>query len=588
VSESELDSDLLRSAKLVILPFNPTPNTAVVNRLVSFVDGGGALLGFFSSNARLLEAVGARQGAYVRSGEVADGFASMDLRDRGLAGAPDRVQQRSWNIQALDPIPGISSAWAQWLGSRGGDSGHAAIVGGRRGAWMTHVYLDQDPENGALLLCALLGQYVDWVWPRVVGSELERIGRFGPYTSYQDAVTRITRVAGHRETVRAALASCRGLRRAAVYLQARGAFQGALRQAQAARSALVKAYAAAQSPVPGEFRGVWCHRAFGVEGRTWGEIAAVVSRSGFNAIFANLAWGGSASFPSSVLPRDTGTRARGDLAKAFTDACREHGVEGHFWKVCFHLGTGTDPDFTATMEREGRLARTADGAVSRTVLCPFHPANRRLERELAREVVTNYPIHGYHLDYIRYSGESTCYCSTCRQGFEAALGRACRQWPADVRPGGELEREWLRFRQAVITATVREVAGAVRSVRPSVEVSAAVFVDWLRARNSVGQDWGQWCRDGLVGFVCPMDYTPDPGELRQWVERQLQWTRATRTLVYPGIGVSTAGMDLADVTHQLQVVRDTGAHGFVLFELNERVLDRILPGLAGGVTVPVP
>jgi Uncharacterized protein conserved in bacteria len=63
----------------------------------------------------------------------------------------------------------------------------------------------------------------------------------------------------------------------------------------------------------------------------------------------------------------------------------------------------------ARFEREGRCIHGFDAvkagkAESKRKLCPSHPANRALERNLMVECVRKYPIHGIQFDYMRYGG----------------------------------------------------------------------------------------------------------------------------------------------------------------------------------------
>jgi len=67
--------------------------------------------------------------------------------------------------------------------------------------------------------------------------------------------------------------------------------------------------------------------------------------------------------------------------------------------------------------------------------------------------------------------------------------------------------QWLDWRRSNITAVVRAVAEQARALKPRLKISAAVFRDWPRDRDNVGQDWKLWCDRGWLDFVCPMDYT---------------------------------------------------------------------------------
>ena len=152
------------------------------------------------------------------------------------------------------------------------------------------------------------------------------------------------------------------------------------------------------------------------------------------------------------------------------------------------------------------------------------------------ELVRMYKVDGVHFDYIRYPDGNSCFCDGCRTRFEAKLGRRVAQWPQDTRRDEEVRSAWLAFRRAGIDTVVRRVAQEARAIRPSVQISAAVFRNWPLDRDNVGQDWGMWCEQGWLDFVCPMDYVDSNVAFRNMVSTQK--TFAGKVRLYPGIGLS--------------------------------------------------
>ena len=100
---------------------------------------------------------------------------------------------------------------------------------------------------------------------------------------------------------------------------------------------------------------------------------------------------------------------------------------------------------------------------------------------------------------------------------------------------GALRNAFLDWRRAQITRLVSAVHAEVKAIKPSVQVSAAVFPDAPSAFDDVGQDWRKWITDGLVDFLCPMDYTTEMPSFTNLVAQQLAYA-AGRIPIYPGIG----------------------------------------------------
>ena len=94
-----------------------------------------------------------------------------------------------------------------------------------------------------------------------------------------------------------------------------------------------------------------------------------------------------------------------------------------------------------------------------------------------------------------------------------------------------------------------------------------------------------WLREGLVDFVCPMNYFTDTKQFEDYVRTQLAMPSAAERIV-PGIGVTSTStrLDAVQTINQIVRARAAGAPGFILFELNPALDREILPVLSLGVT----
>ena len=343
------------------------------------------------------------------------------------------------------------------------------------------------------------------------------------------------------------------------------------------------AWVARQPSKSGEWRAFWCHSARGVKGYDWDGSIRLLKENGFNAILPNLAWGGTAFYQSEVLPVSPTVATEGDAFKDCIAACRKYGVECHVWKVCWNLGRAADKDVVKKFSADGRLQRDADGK-ERNWLCPSRPENLALETEAFMELARMRP-DGIHFDYIRYPDDSHCFCDHCRKCFETRIGRRIPDWPKDVICGTNaiLTAQWHKFRCDNVTALVRGVSERVRKETPGVKLSAAVFDKPSWASVRIGQDWSSWCRDGLLDFVCPMDYS---GLFRPMVASQKRVLEGCPVKLRPGIGLSCwedMRKDALEVTRQIGVVRELGLDGFTVFNFDLRAA-AVLPILHTGPT----
>jgi uncharacterized lipoprotein YddW (UPF0748 family) len=478
------------------------------------------------------------------------------------------------------------AAW--WYDDQGKPTGEAAVIVGDGGIFVTHVLMADGGTAKQRLLLAMVGHLMPAAWKDAAAGQIAAIGRLDPYEDFGPAALGIASVAkgnaAGQEAAMAALATAQNCRGQAASLAEAGKYPESIVAAGKAREALIDALCLAQPAAAGEHRGIWCHSAFGLPGRTWDQTIKVLADNGFTAVLPNMLWGGVAFYDSGVLPVAPEVGRQGDQIAQCLAACRKYGVQCHVWKVNFNMGWQTPKDFAQRMKAEGRTQVLPDGKGNDQWLCPSHPDNRKLEIDAMVEVARKYAVDGLHFDYIRYPGPQGCFCKGCRERFEKAIGRAVARWPADVGLRGELCDKWLDFRRDQITAVVAGVAEQARKVRPGVKISAAVFSNWPADRDSVGQDWKLWCQRGYVDFVCPMDYTEHDSQLESMVSRQLPW--ACGVPCYPGIGVScwAESTDIARLIEQVRITRRLKTGGFTIFNLDAPVADEVLPRMGKGMT----
>jgi len=281
-----------------------------------------------------------------------------------------------------------------------------------------------------------------------------------------------------------------------------------------------------------------------------------------------------------VLPVAQLVSAQGDLLQQCLDASQREGIELHLWSVLWVLENAPEA-FVTQMDQAGRLMKDSKGKTLKW-LCPSNPLNVDLAVNAAVEAVRRYPVDGFHFDYIRYPDSDACFCDHCASRFRLDTGRAATNWPQVVISGTDRDA-FLAWRRDRITEALTGIRQAVKTARPSVKVSAAVWGNWPSVRDSIGQDWMAWCRDGLLDFVTPMNYTTSAAEARALYTGQ-RAALPPGFAVYPGIAPTTHNLPPEETVRQVDTLRAAGARGFVLFELDPDLLESHLPALRAGAT----
>ena len=567
----------LDGVELAVLCDNPAPPPEALRALRAFLERGGRLIVFGSASAELAEWMGLQLGAYRAPSEPGQ-WASMVFGDPGRWGVPGRVYDAVWSLVPAYPAGPGAEIIARWAGADGREPGEPACLATPRGFWFCHVMRGEDPSGKERLLLGLLGSQVPSVWPTAARHRMQTAGRLAGDTSLPVSLRRIEAAAStaNRDRVAAELARARLAHTAMARAFADGRYRDAVAESDRLDQAVQRAHGMTQRLPAGELRAIWDHDGIGLYPGDWNRTCRELSRGGINALFVNLLWAGKAHYPSAVVPASQASARYGDQADQCLRAGHAAGMSVHAWKVCWNL-ENAPAEFVAELRRAGRLQQDADGSAARW-LCPSHPDNRRLELDAVRELVARYGVDGVQLDYMRYPSPRHCRCPSCRRAFERALGFAVHNWPQGIHAGGSLEVRWQQWRADELTRQVRDIRRAIDEVRPGVALSAAVYRSYPSCRDAIGQDWGRWLRDGLVDFVCPMTYTDDLSNFRAETEAHLR-IGGTPGRIVPGIGLLTAESRLApdQVLAQMNVCRELGTPGFVLFDLHPTLRDDLLP-----------
>ncbi|MBN2360031.1 MAG: family 10 glycosylhydrolase [Deltaproteobacteria bacterium] len=585
ITDTDVEAGLLAGSKMAILPYNDTLSDAALTALESHVAAGGKLMVYYELEARVAALLGIQ-----RTGWTAGDFASYSFQDSAIQYLPSPVRQDSWNITIAAPAAGLNARTiATWQDSAGNSTGHPAWLASDNGLFMSHIMLGDDADTKQAMLLILVGHYVPEIWSSAAAALIDDIGRIADYISYVEAVAdiRARAASGARgPRVEAELAQAETLRNSAIDLVSSGDHAQAVLIAGDAKRHLQQAYYLCQSPVWPEFRAVWQHSGTGPYPGDWPAAIDALADNNFNAVFPNMLWGGLAHYNSSLLPHSTTYNTYGDQIAACIGAAHARGVEVHVWKVNWNLGNAPQP-FVDSMRAAGRTQVDRYGQPV-DWLCPSHPDNFALERDSMLEVVANYDVDGIHFDYIRYPDSDACYCDGCRARFEQQTGNPVAAWPDDVVDGGPLETEFLAWRRQQITDLVDAVYRGVQAIKPQVKVSAAVFSSYGYCRDGVGQDWVNWIDQGIVDFLCPMDYTNDFDRFESLVTEQLGYS-AGRVPIFPGIGASSSSSAFGPdgVIAQIQITRNLGSGGFIIFNYDRELAEDDLPALGLGATAAV-
>ena len=585
ITDDQLAKGAGTGAKVVILPCNPRPGAQELQACRQLIAGGGRLIVFNSAEPRLATLMGFKLGApkEVRGTGSWSGFR---FTDQAPVGTPSRVEQESRNIRPVYPDSKTSRVIAWWEAPSKNDPREPAWVQSEHGFWMSQVLQESDVAAKQRLLMSLVSACDRGLWQCIAAHAVNQAGTLDLYPSASQAIADI-RSKGSRNgpspSVQTLLTQAEGLLDTIHQQYQSGNYPAVLASAHRLDTTLTEAYARTQRSRTGEFRGLWNHSGTGFSPGHWDETCQSLARGGMTAILPHVQRPWCAHYPSKLIPASDILSRYGDQLGDCLAAAHRHGLETHAWVILWSLD-GAPDSLIATQHRNGHLQVSASGSTV-SWLCPSDPVNRAFELAAIRDMVTRYPkLDGVQLDYIRYKSMDTCYCSRCRTRFTKDTGIQISHWPLEVRSGskGSAYRQWRRNQ---ITRFVADVRKEIKRINPTIKLSASVYPGYPGCRDSIGQDWMEWVKQGLVDFVCPMNYTADTSKFTEWYRKQTA-IPAVHGRLYAGIGVTSMECRLGAVEtmNQINALRREGAAGFTLFEANPTLENDILPYLSMGTT----
>lgn len=485
VTPAEMPS-ALATEKLAFLVGFGSPTAGEIAALRQFRGRGGKLVVFYSSAPALAAMMGVKPLGY-KAAAYPGQWSRMVFNETSPVGTPVSILQTSAVLQRAAPANAGGRIIATWADRNGKTTGDAAWIATPAGFWMTHV-LQADGDEA--LKAQLLGAIVGWAEP----------GKWS--------------------------------------LKAHNARQAAQRSAAVA-------YAKAQVPRAGEIHAVWDHTGFGLYPGNWPRTMKILREARVTDLFVNIAGAGFAFYPSNVLPRAKAFEQEGDQLAACLAAARGQGIRVHAWIVCFGTYRAT-PDRMQIFAQRGWRLKAANGKLI-DYLDPGNPAVRQYVLSAIDELQARYPVHGIHLDYVRYGDGAV-------KPKNAAL------------------------------AVSQFVSEARRRVKRPKWLTAAVYGKYPNCIGSVGQDWVGWVDMNAVDYVVPMDYCDTTAKLEELLKQHAsRRTLAQRTIVGLGITANESRLDARKTIDQINLSRRYGMAGNALFDLDTTLEKTILPYLKLGI-----
>lgn len=345
---------------------------------------------------------------------------------------------------------------------------------------------------------------------------------------------------------------------------------------------------ALSSPSPGEEappvspavegRGIWVEmKTLPADAEGIRQVVRKLAYCNFNFLLLEVTYEGTTLYPGPY--QDPRFHGLDPLAIVVKEAHRNN-MEVHVWMWCLKQARWRDrdpqaggpllaqhPEWAAVNALGQKVA--AGGAYY--WLCPSRPDTREFIVSQLEALARDYAIDGVHLDYIRFertlvkgAPPPLCLCDHCR----AEYMKTGHPDPINIQPATSEFRDWMRWRETLITSLVAEISLRVKTVRPEVLVSAAVYPDPAEARRYFSQDWPLWVSNGWLDFVTPMLYRDQTEGFARRIEQYVTDRLTAQRVLLPGVGVNRIQTRIFShdvLIEQVMAARRQGMLGNVIF-----------------------
>ena len=252
--------------------------------------------------------------------------------------------------------------------------------------------------------------------------------------------------------------------------------------------------------------------------------------------------------------------------------------------ICLHHGIQQDKAEREVIPREAEYRKEFEYTGAGFRVCPSSATNRGHSVAGIEAACKEHEgrIAGIHLDGFRYANtflreNYPCECPACQEHRLPWLGHGVLT--EEDRANPSVMYKEIEFKNRVITDWLLDIRKVVKPRGLTLSLAArAVYVDRDVEFNRIGpagygpavfegQDWPQWCRQGLLDFVCPMNYTNSMERFERLTRQHVAAVGGAETPIYEGLGVrSSAGQNTPDdVAKQIDLLKRLGLTGFTIF-----------------------
>lgn len=341
-----------------------------------------------------------------------------------------------------------------------------------------------------------------------------------------------------------------------------------------------------QSPITaqwGEFEGryLWVVRNTMTNPKHIDQMLQFATLNRFNNILVQVRGRGDAYYHSDLVPKthlikDTDF----DPLAYLIPKAKEKGIQVHAWVNTYLLWSSRvkpvqkdhllftnpqwldqDNQFTMDVPKEMRKFNGGKNGNEGFYLSPNHPKVNSYLISVFRDLIETYKLDGLHLDYVRYQDSEYGQNPDAIIYYQKHNGLTTSPSQLTEAPVSS------EHRRKAVTDLVRETKNLIESVRPGMELTAAVKPNLYQARERFYQEWDVWLAAGYLDKAVVMNYARDIKDFAANIDIMYDNlpSKYRKKIV---MGIATYNQTARHVVDKVKYTRVTRFNGISFFSYN--------------------
>ena len=184
-------------------------------------------------------------------------------------------------------------------------------------------------------------------------------------------------------------------------------------------------------------------------------------------------------------------------------------------------------------------------------LDPGIPEVQEYTRNVILDLVSNYPLDGIHLDYIRYPDSN--------YGFAKLAMKAYRN---DVK--FQDADTWKQWKEDQVTNFMRNLYSDIKKISPETQVTAAVISN-LDEAERFSQNWTKWLQEGYLDQAYLMEYSTSTSTIEKHLNFLSNYDLDKKIVVGLRCWSTAYKYPAYKINEKIKLVKKRKYNGFALF-----------------------